>query len=119
MGTFYGYGVNKARLNGADVEPIPVRPVQHQNWPEMQVQLHNGYCKITTHKVATDHYLRMLSHMQPGQAYKPLSSGMPKIGPAPANVQKFYDDSAGSQPTNPGGPGFVLPGIAGSFEGSY
>lgn len=118
MSVFPGYGVNHARLNGQDLEPIPVRPVQKQNQGWLP-QLHNGYCKITTFKFAGDHYLRMLSHRQPGQNFKGLPSGNVKIGPSPANVQKFYDQTAGSQPTNPGGPGFVLPGIAGNFEGSY
>lgn len=118
MGVFPGYGVNvTARLTGADLEPIPVRPVRHQN-QEWDVQLHNGYMKITTLKVSGDHYLRLLSHKQPGQMYQPLPLGMPKIGPAPANVQSFYDRTAGAQPTNPGGPGFILPGLVGPFEGA-
>lgn len=111
MGVFPGYGVNLARLNGADIEPIPVKPVQHQNQGWLP-QLFNGYQSITTHKYPGDHYLRMLSHMQPGQNYRNLNGG-PLVGPSPSQVTDMYGRSAGQQPTAPGGPGFTLGQIHG------
>lgn len=116
MGIFPGYGVNTARLNGADFEPVPIRPVQHQNWPEMNVQLFNGWSKITTNKYVYDNWLRLLSNRDSGFTKQVLPSGAPNRGPSPYNVQNFFNRTAGMQPTNPGGPGFILPGIAGNFE---
>lgn len=106
---FVGYGVNPARNNGADLEPIPITPVRKQNWPEMQVQLLNGWQLTNMGKRITyDDYLRMLSKSEPNKQYLiPSKSGNVRTGPAPANVQSMIDTTSGSQPNSPGGPGFM------------
>lgn len=119
IAAFPGYGVNAARMNGADIEPVPITPVRWQNWPAMQVQLHNGWMKITNKKVATDSYLRLLSHRQPGANYNNLPSGGPIVGPAPGNVQDHFNQTAGAQPSSPGGPGMLPPHLIGTFRGRF
>lgn len=106
---FNGYGVNPARNNGADLEPIPVTPVRKQNWPEMQVQLRNGWESTNMGKRITyDDYLRLLSKSEPDKTYLiPSGSGNIRTGPAPSNVQSMIQTTSGSQPKSPGGPGFL------------
>lgn len=109
---FPGYGVNPARNNGADVEPIPITPVRWQNWPEMQIQLLNGW--MTTNwgkKISHDGYLKQLfssedrgrSYLAPGS--RGMTGGNVNTGPSPLNVQSWIDAGPGAQPNNPGGPG--------------
>jgi hypothetical protein len=114
---FAGYGVNPARSNGEDLEPIPITPVRGQNWPGMQIQLRNGW-ETTCYgkKLAYDDYLRMLTDSSTkGRSYLiPRGSGIGqanRAGPAPANVQSMIDTSSGAQPNSPGGPGFVASGV--------
>lgn len=120
---FPGYGVNQARNNGADLEPVPITPVKHQNWPEMQIQLMNGW-ELTNfgRKISYDDYLRLLtssnekarSYLAPGT--KGIAAGNQRIGPSPLNVTAYMQSGPGSQPSNPGGPGQ----LAGSFtNGGY
>ena len=110
---FAGYGVNPARNNGEDVEPIPITPVRGQNWPEMQVQLRNGWeTTCMGKKLSYDDYLRMLTaSSEKSRTYLiPSPSGLGQAnrpGPAPSNVQQLIDQSSGAQPTSPGGPGFL------------
>ncbi|HEX4201192.1 MAG TPA: hypothetical protein VHY59_06715 [Chthoniobacterales bacterium] len=116
---FPGYGVNQARNNGTDLEPIPITPVKHQNWPEMQVQLDNIVGRLNFgRKMGYDDYLRLLtssnektrSYLTPG-----VKGGAPggnvRIGPSPLNIQSTAQGGPGAQPSNPGGPGQ----LAGSF----
>lgn len=112
---FPGYGVNGARLNAADIEPIPITPVKHQNWPEMQIQLSNGWA-LTNYgrKMSYDYYLRLLttssekgrSYLAPGN--KGVALGNQQIGPSPLNINANIAAAAGSQPSNPGGPGQIM-----------
>jgi hypothetical protein len=112
---FPGYGVNQARNNGADLEPIPITPIKHQNWPEMQIQLMNGW-ELTNYgeKLSYDDYLRMLttqengarSFISPGP--KGTTAGNQPIGPSPLNVQAWAQSGPGAQPNNPGGPGQLI-----------
>lgn len=111
---FPGYGVNSARINGADLEPVPITPVRGQNWPGMQVQLCNGWQKTNYgKKISYDGYLRLLTDSSTKQRHFliPHPSGLgPKAntsGPAPSNVQQMIDVTAGAQPNAPGGPGFL------------
>ena len=115
---FPGYGVNQARNNGADLEPIPITPVKHQNWPEMQIQLDNIVGRLNFgRKMSYDDYLRLLttsnekaqSYLSPGP--KGVALGNQRIGPSPLNVQSQAQNGPGSQPSNPGGPGQ----LAGAF----
>lgn len=115
---FPGYGVNQARNNGTDLEPIPITPVKHQNWPEMQIQLSNGWALTNFgRKISYDDYLRLLtssneksrSYLTPGK--KGTAGGNIQIGPSPLNVQANAQTGPGSQPSNPGGPGQ----LAGAF----
>ena len=109
---FPGYGVNQARNNGADLEPIPITPVKYQNWPEMQIQLQNGW-SLTNFgkKISYDDYLRLLtssnemarSYLSPGT--KGVALGNQRIGPSPLNVTAMAQSGPGAQPQSPGGPG--------------
>jgi hypothetical protein len=112
---FPGYGVNQARNNAADLEPIPITPVKHQNWPEMQIQLSNGWALTNFgKKLSYDDYLRLLtssnemarSYLSPGT--KGTALGNQRIGPSPLNVQANAQAGPGSQPSNPGGPGQLV-----------
>lgn len=112
---FPGYGVNQARNNGADIEPIPITPVKHQNWPEMQIQLSNGWALTNYgHKMSYDDYLRLLTssnemarhYLSPGK--NGVALGNQRIGPSPLNVQSMAQAGPGSQPSNPGGPGQLI-----------
>lgn len=115
---FPGYGVNPARNNGADVEPIPITPVKHQNWPEMQIQLKNGWADTNFgHKMSYDDYLRLLTssnemarnYLAPGR--NGVAGGNVRTAPSPLNVQATAQAGPGSQPSNPGGPGVVTNGV--------
>lgn len=115
---FYGYGVNPARNNGADIEPIPITPVRGQNWPEMQIQLKNGVGTLSFgKKLAYDDYLRLLTDSASKQRHYllPHPSGLGpaagKPGPAPGNVQSMINTTSGAQPSTPGGPGFLASGV--------
>jgi hypothetical protein len=108
------YQVNPARWNGADREPIPITPVRGQNWPEMQIQLRNGWGTTSFgKKLSYDSYLRMLtdSATKNRKYLIPNPSGLgphaQRPGPAPANVQSLINNSSGAQPDAPGGPGFL------------
>lgn len=112
------YQVNPARWNGADVEPIPVTPVRKQNWPEMQVQLRNGWGTTNFgRKISYDGYLRLLTDSASKNRHYliPHPSGLgphaQRPGPAPANVSQMIANGAGSQPTNPGAPGQMASGV--------
>lgn len=119
--TFPGYGVNPARGNGADLEPIPITPVHGQNWPGMQVQLSNGW-QSTNYgkKLSYDDYLRMLSTStsEAGNT-QVLPGGGPKKGTSPANYQDWLQNGPGNQPSVVGGPGSVAPGVDISGRGFY
>lgn len=123
MYVFPGYGVNQARNNGADLEPIPITPVKYQNWPEMQIQLANGWGTLNFgHKMSYDDYLRLLtSSNEKGRSYlspgtKGVAAGNQRIGPSPLNVRANAQSGPGAQPSNPGGPGQLV----GSFNnGGY
>jgi hypothetical protein len=112
---FQGYGVNPARNNGADLEPIPITPVKHQNWPEMQIQLDNIVGRLNFgKKMAYDDYLRLLTtssekgrhYLSPG--VKGTALGNQRIGPSPLNVKANAQSGPGAQPSNPGGPGQLV-----------
>jgi hypothetical protein len=106
------YGVNPARNNGADLEPIPITPVRGQNWPEMQIQLRNGW-ELTSmgKKLAYDDYLRLMTDSATkSRSYLiPSRSGYVQrgAGPAPSNVTQMINQTSGAQPQSPGGPGFL------------
>jgi hypothetical protein len=111
---FPGYGVNPARNNGADIEPIPITPVRKQNWPEMQIQLKNGWGALSFgRKLSYDDYLRLLTDSATkNRSYlipQPSSTGRTPVkgGPAPGNVNSMIAMTSGNQPSTPGGPGFV------------
>lgn len=121
---FPGYGVNPARNNGTDIEPIPITPVKHQNWPEMQIQLSNGWMNLNFgRKMSYDDYLRLLtSSNEKGRAYlspgtKGVAGGNVRIGPSPLNVAAMAQSTAGAQPSNPGGPGTTNGITNGGFYG--
>jgi hypothetical protein len=111
---FAGYIPNPARNNGADIEPIPITPVRKQNWPEMQIQLNQGW-QSTNYgkKMSYDTYLRLLTDSaNKGRNYLlPSRGGNLHRSAAPGNVQSMVDTTAGSQPTTPGGPGFIASGV--------
>jgi hypothetical protein len=112
------YGVNPARNNGADIEPIPITPVRSQNWPGMQIQLRQGW-ELTNYGriMSYDTYLRLLTDSATkGRNFlipSPSSLGNSQVagGPAPGNVDQMIQQSAGSQPSTPGGPGFLASGV--------
>lgn len=111
------YIVNPARNNGQDIEPIPITPVRGQNWPEMQIQLNNGWSHTNYGKrISYDDYLRMLTDSSTKSRHNllPSPSGIGqanKPGPAPGNVQSMIDTTSGAQPNTPGGPGFMAAGL--------
>jgi len=116
------YGVNGARNNGSDIEPVPITPVHGQNWPEMQIQLKNGWGSLSFgKKLSYDDYLRLMTdsatkqrtYLIPHPAGIGPSAGKP--GPAPSNVNQLIQNSAGQQPPNPGGPGMIASGV--NFSG--
>lgn len=116
------YGVNAARNNGADIEPIPITPVRAQNWPEMQIQMHTGWDSLSFgRKLSYDSYLRMLTdsatkqrnYLIPSPSGIGPSAGRP--GPAPANVNQLIQNGPGQQPPSPGGPGMIASGV--NFSG--
>lgn len=118
LAIFPGYGVNPARDNATDLEPIPITPVKHQNWPEMQIQLSNGWGLLNFgRKMSYDDYLRLLTssnekarnYLTPGT--KGVGSGNQQIGPSPLNVQSYMQSGPGAQPSNPGGPGQTVGAI--------
>jgi hypothetical protein len=111
---FPGYGTNAARYNGADLEPIPISPVRGQNWPEMQIQLSNGWMRTNYgKKLAYDDYLRLLraengtagTRVLPGQGRQVMQ------GPGASQTQQFMMQSAGNQPRSPGGTGMIAEGV--------
>jgi len=112
------YTPNPARNNGQDIEPVPITPVRQQNWPEMQIQLKNGWGSTSFgKKLAYDDYLRMLTdsatrtrrYLIPNPAG--IGPNAVNPGPSPANVNQYIQNTAGSQPTAPGGPGFIASGV--------
>jgi hypothetical protein len=112
------YSPNPARNNGADLEPVPITPVRGQNWPGLQIQLKNGWGQTSFgHKLSYDDYLRLLtdSASKNRKYLIPHPAGIGpnalKPGPAPANVNQLIQNSAGSQPTAPGGPGMIASGV--------
>jgi hypothetical protein len=112
------YGVNAARNNGADIEPIPITPVRQQNWPGMQIQLRNGWGTTSFgRKLSYDNYLRLLTDSATKNRHYllPNPSGLgpaaQRPGPAPGNVQSMIATTAGAQPQTPGGPGFLASGV--------
>jgi hypothetical protein len=123
---FKGYGVNEARYNGADVEPIPITPVHGQNWPGMQLQLKNGWGALSFgRKLSYDDYLRLLTDSATkNRNYlipHPAGIGPAAVnpGPAPGNVNAMIAASSGAQPSTPGGPGFVAANVNLSRRGYY
>lgn len=111
---FPGYGVNQARNNGADLEPIPISPVRGQNWPEMQVQLNNGWQSTNYGKrLAYDDYLRLLSaeNGRAGTRTLPGQGQQVMRGPGPYQTQQMAMQTAGSQPQAPGGVGIIGAGV--------
>lgn len=111
---FPGYGVNPARMNAADLEPIPITPVKWQNWPAMQIQLFNGW--MTTNwgrKISYDDYLKQLASSEDrGRAFlTPNKGANVNIGPSPLNVATWQQSGPGAQPNNPGAPGQTIGGI--------
>ena len=107
------YGVNPARMNGSDIEPIPITPVRGQNWPEMQIQLRQGW-ELTNYgkKMTYDDYLRLLQEAHSNRAHAgsgQFANAGPNVrqGPSPYNVQSMIDTTSGAQPNSPGGPGFL------------
>ena len=111
---FLGYGVNPARAIGADLEPIPITPVKWQNWPEMQIQLLNGWMLTNWgKKISYDDYLKQLASSEDkGRAYlTPNKGANVNIGPSPLNVAAWAQSSAGAQPNNPAAPGQVVGAI--------
>ncbi len=99
VAVFLGYGVNPARGNGEDVEPIPITPVRGQNWPEMQIQLRNGWETTCMGKrLDYDDYLRMLTaSSEKSRTFLLPSSGIGRAqnpGPAPSNVQQMIDQTS-------------------------
>jgi len=112
------YGVNGARNNGSDVEPVPITPVRAQNWPEMQIQLKNGWGSLSFgKKLSYDDYLRLMTDSATkNRTYlipKPAGIGPSALrpGPAPSNVNQLIQNSAGQQPQSPGGPGMIASGV--------
>lgn len=108
------YGVNPARYNGADIEPVPITPVRGQNWPEMQIQLRNGWGTLSFgRKLSYDDYLRLLTDSATKNRHylipKPAGIGPNALtpGPSPYNVQSYIAQTSGNQPQSPGGPGFL------------
>jgi hypothetical protein len=110
---FPGYGVNPARLNGADREPVPISPVHGQSWPGMQVQLRNGW-GITSfgRRLTYDDYLRMLTAATGNAPGKPRSI-LP--GQGAQHMQgpgaKQYMNSLPQANTTKGGVGLLAPGV--------
>lgn len=110
------YGVNPARNNAADLEPVPITPVRGQNWPGMQIQLKNGWGQTSFGKrLNYDDYLRLLtdSSTKNRRYLIPSRSGYVQKGggPAPSNVSQMVQNTAGAQPNAPGGPGFIAAGV--------
>lgn len=112
------YSPNPARNNGADLEPIPITPVRGQNWPGMQIQLKTGWGGLSFgRKLSYDDYLRLLTDSATKNRHylipQPSSAGRAGHvpGPAPANVNQMIMNSAGSQPSAPGGPGMIASGV--------
>ncbi len=88
---FPGYGVNRARANGADIEPVPISPVHGQSWPGMQVQLLNGWGQTNFGRRMTyDDYLRLLRG-EAGQAGVRQLPGRQQIqGPGASQVSSTW-----------------------------
>lgn len=111
---FPGYPANPARNNGADLEPIPVSPVRGQNWPDMQIQLRNGWGTTNFGKKLTyDDYLRLLraENGQAGTRTLPGQGQQVMRGPGPQQTQAVAMAGAGSQPKTAGGVGVIGPGV--------
>lgn len=119
------YGVNPARNNGQDLEPIPITPVRGQNWPEMQIQLRQGWAYTNYgKKLSYDDYLRLLNEAHPNKAHAGSAQFVNKgpnwrIGPAPGNVNSMVSQTSGSQPNTPGGPGFLAADVNLAGRGYY
>jgi hypothetical protein len=112
------YKVNPARYNGQDREPIPITPVRGQNWPEMQIQLRNGWGTTSFGRRLTyDDYLRLLTdsatknrkYLIPQPSSAGRAGSIP--GPSPLNVQTMVNQSSGGQPSNQGAPGMIASGV--------
>lgn len=111
-----GYGINPARVNGADLSPLPVQPVHFQRWTAMQYQLSNGWQQTNYgRKASYDDYLRLLQSSATGPyAPKPLpGQGLqPQGGAVPSRIQ-LQNQVAANLPTDNGnlGTGLLGPGV--------
>jgi len=93
MVVFPGYGVNPARANGADIEPLPINPVHGQSWPGMQVQLSNGWMRTCYgRRLSYDDYLRLLRAENGIAGVRTLpGQGLQRIqGPGPAQISTSF-----------------------------
>lgn len=111
---FPGYGVNRARYNGADIEPIPISPVRGQQWPGMQIQLSNGWMRTNYgQKLRYDDYLRLL-RVENGRAGTRILPGQGRQvmqGPGANQTQQMMMATAGSQPRYGQGVGVLADGV--------
>jgi hypothetical protein len=103
---------NPARLNGSDLEQIPVwwREKQNPNGA-LDVQLKNGVGQVSQKKMDSTFYHRIGYLYAASQIIPPHSwrdyGGWHTRGPAPANMQNLWESGPGAQPANPGGPGKI------------
>jgi len=112
---FPGYGVNAARANGADLEPIPITPVRHLAWANTQIQLSNGWMRTNMGRLMTyQDYLAMLSSSATGPGHNftlPGQGQQVMRGPGALQVQSYIGRTAGSQPNTGSGVGTVAAGV--------
>lgn len=122
MGVYQGRVPNPNVLYGqADMENAPTTFARYNmRWGD--VQLNNGWMRTNFGKrfaFRNTGYLNNIVPTIPGQTRLSgtTPNSFPMRGPAPSQWQFHVDNGPGSQPSTPGGPGYVMGSVA--HVGSY
>lgn len=119
-----GYGVNPARNNGTDIEPLQIVPLRYGNFAAYQTQLFNGL-QLSNFGVRTSYqgYLSKI-YSSGSSSSKGQRQTLPSVHPAaliqPSQVELAQMITAGApNETNTGGTGQIAPGVNLSGRGFY
>lgn len=111
-----GWGVNDARNNGADINPLPVQVLHYGNWTATQVQLKNGL-ELSNFGRREDYQdFRKLLYSSSSSTSKGPRQVLPGFKPSgavqPSNVQlaQMISNGAPNQ-SGLGGTGEIAPGV--------
>jgi hypothetical protein len=113
---------NPARLNGEDIDHTPRQFRRYVDASgKLTMLIGNGMGRGQLRGIINQPGIPIVWLLPngpfpliPGQTRGDVA-GFHTRGPAPANIQNMMDNTAGSQPQNPGGPGTVALGKGGSL----